>query len=405
MQRDVYIALSEELKNKLLVVFKGHLVNYPTPLTLNYGWSFGSLSGIFVMVQFITGLLLACHYISDILVAFENMEYIMRDVHYGWLLRYMHSNSASFFFICMYCHIFRGLFYKSFSFPRHKLWNSGVLILIVSILVSFIGYVLPWGQMSFWGATVITNLATAVPKIGGSLVIALWGGFTIEGATLIRFFNFHYILAIILLGLIFIHLVFLHEVGSSNPLGISRITEISKFYRFFVLKDIASLFIAFFAYFFIVFYYPNLLGHSDNYIKANPLVTPTHIVPEWYFLPFYAILRSIDNKFIGVVAMLLSIIILVVLPLCTEYIKDTKFIYGESNLFFWAFVVISITLWFVGGLPAEFPYVDYGRFFTKCYFILFVFYYFHSVVMNKYVMAHRFVINHFEIKDPFTLTK
>lgn len=374
------------MKIKLLFVGKAHIIDYPTPLNINYNWSFGALSGIFALIQVITGILLAVHYTSYIDIVFENMEHIMRNVNNGWLLRYIHANSASFFFICIYLHIFRGIFYKSFFAPRNLIWNSGVIILILSILVAFIGYVLPWGQMSYWGATVITNLVTAVPYIGNHIVLWIWGGFTVQGSTIIRFYNFHYLFAILLMLLIFIHLILLHEVGSSSPIGISTVKDKIKFYRYFYLKDLFILFIFFIFFFFVTFYYPNVLGHSDNYIKANALVTPTHIVPEWYFLPFYAVLRSIDNKLFGVIAMLISILILLILPYCSIYIKNINFVSGfDNNFFFILFSLTIISLWFIGSLPAEYPYTFYGKVLTSFYFELFIFNYFYCKFHNKII--------------------
>lgn len=374
------------MKNKLISVGKAHLVDYPTPLDINYNWSFGALSGIFALIQVITGVLLAVHYTSYIDIVFENMEHIMRNVNNGWLLRYIHANSASFFFICIYLHIFRGIFYKSYFAPRNLIWNSGVFILILSILVAFIGYVLPWGQMSYRGATVITNSVTAVPYVGNYIVLWIWGGFTVQGSTIIRFYNFHYLFAILLILLIFIHLTLLHEVGSSSPIVISNIKDKIKFYRYFYLKDLFILLVFFLFFFYVTFYYPNVLGHSDNYIKANVLVTPTHIVPEWYFLPFHAILRSIDNKLFGVIAMLISILILLVLPYCLVYVKNINFISGfDNNFFFILFSLTIISLWFIGSLPAEYPYTSYGKILTSFYFGLFLFNYFYCKFHNKLI--------------------
>jgi quinol-cytochrome oxidoreductase complex cytochrome b subunit len=376
-------------KFKIINILASHLINYPTSINLNYNWSFGALSGIFVTIQLITGILLAVHYIAYVEIVFENIEHIMRDVNNGWLLRYIHANSASFFFICMYLHIFRGIFYKSFYKPRNHIWNSGIIILIISIITAFIGYVLPWGQMSFWGATVITNSVTAIPfNIGKYIVAWIWGGSTIQGATLTRFYNFHYLFAIILIILIIMHLSLLHEVGSSNPMFLKNVKEKIKFFRYFYLKDLFMLLNFLIVFFFVVFFYPNILGHSDNYIKANSLITPTHIVPEWYFLPFHAISRSIDNKFFGVITMLLSILILFILPYCAIYIKNFNFFIGitsNNNLFFVIFSVIVIALWFIGSLPAEYPYTIFGKYLTLAYFDIFIFYYFYAKICNKLI--------------------
>lgn len=369
-------------------VLVNHLSNYASPLNLNYNWSFGSLTGMFAAIQVITGLLLSFHYNPSVALAFESVEHIMRDVNYGWFLRYTHANCASFFFLMMYLHIFRGIFYKSYLYPRDKVWNSGIVLLILSIIVSFIGYVLPWGQMSYWGATVITNLVTAVPVLGNYLIIYIWGDFTVAGATLNRFFSLHYILAILLIFLILIHISILHEVGSSNSFGFANWQDVSKFYRALYTKDFFIFLIILFLCLFIIFFYPNILGHSDNYIKANPLVTPAHIVPEWYFSPFYAILRSIDNKLLGVIFMLGSILILSMLTFCKVYIKNDEFLFQESyNFFFFIFVIIVVCLWFVGSLPAEYPYILYGKVFTKLYFFYFFIYYLYCKFLNFFIRS------------------
>jgi quinol-cytochrome oxidoreductase complex cytochrome b subunit len=341
---------------------------------------------MFAAIQIITGLLLSFHYNSSVFLAFESVEHIMRDVNYGWFLRYAHANCASFFFLMMYLHLFRGIFYKSYLYPRDIVWNSGIILLIVSIVVSFIGYVLPWGQMSYWAATVITNLVTALPKMGDYIIKYIWGGFTVSGPTLNRFFSLHYILAIVLIILIIFHIALLHETSSSNSFMFLNWQDISKFYRNLYSKDFFIFLVVLFACLFIIFYYPNLLGHPDNYIKANPLVTPTHIVPEWYFLPFYAVLRSIDNKLLGVVLMLSSILVLNILTFCKLYIKNEEFLFENSHNFFFYLLVITITcLWFVGSLPAEYPYIGFGKFFTNFYFSLFLIIYFYSKFYNVFV--------------------
>jgi ubiquinol-cytochrome c reductase cytochrome b subunit len=271
-------------KNYLLAILNNHVIDYPTPINLTYAWSFGSTAGLCLVLQILTGIFLAMHYTPHISLAFTSVEHIMRDVNNGWLIRYMHANGASMFFIVVYAHIFRGLYYGSYMYPRELLWCSGVLIFILMMATAFMGYVLPWGQMSFWGATVITNLASAVPFVGNSIVEWLWGGFSVDNATLNRFFSLHFLLPFLIAGLTIIHLALLHEHGSNNPLGIESTVDKISFYPYFYVKDLLAFFgfILLFAGF--VFYFPNLMGHPDNYIPANPMVTPAHIVPEWYFL-------------------------------------------------------------------------------------------------------------------------
>lgn len=291
-----------------------HIVDYPTPLNLNYLWSFGSAAGLCLVIQMISGILLAMHYTPHIDLAFSSVEHIMRDVNNGWLIRYLHANGASMFFIVVYCHLFRGLFYGSYMFPRQLLWVSGVVIFLLMMATGFMGYVLPWGQMSFWGATVITNLFSAIPVVGSSIVEWLWGGFSVGNATLNRFFSLHYLLPFVIAGLVIVHLSLLHTDGSSNPLGVNTNVQTISFYPYFYVKDLFAFFILVFFLSVIIVYYPNSLGHPDNYIPANPMSTPAHIVPEWYFLPFYAILRSIPDKLGGVLAMFGAIVVLMILP-------------------------------------------------------------------------------------------
>ena len=301
-------------KDSILGFINSHIVDYPTPINLNYFWSFGSTAGICLVIQILTGVFLAMHYTPHVDLAFYSIEHIMRDVNNWWLIRYLHANGASMFFIVVYSHIFRGLYYGSFINPRGWLWASGVIIFLLMMATAFMGYVLPWGQMSFWGATVITNLFSAIPIVGASIVEWLWGGFSVSNATLNRFFSLHYLLPFLIAGLTIVHLSLLHKAGSNNPLGINKNIEAISFYPYFYVKDLLAFFLLLIMFSFFVFYYPNVLGHSDNYIEANALVTPAHIIPEWYFLPFYAILRSIPDKLGGVVAMVLAILILLFLP-------------------------------------------------------------------------------------------
>jgi len=294
----------------------------------------------------------------------------MRDVNYGWLLRYMHANGASMFFIVVYIHTFRGLYFSSYLYPRQHLWSVGVIILLIMILTAFIGYVLPWGQMSFWGATVITNFVTAVPVIGLDIVYWIWGGFSISNATLNRFFSLHYLFPFLIVGLVAVHLLFLHEHFSNNPLGINFSADTIPMYPYYILKDLYGvlLFLAFFAIF--LFFMPNVLGHSDNYIPANPMVTPLHIVPEWYFLPFYTILRSIPNKLIGVIALLFSILVLLILPyIVNSEVRSLDF-RPLSRMLFWFFLVDTLILAWIGSQPAVYPYVFIGQIASVLYFFI-----------------------------------
>jgi quinol-cytochrome oxidoreductase complex cytochrome b subunit len=313
-------------KDPILAFVSGHIIDYPTPSNLSYLWSFGSVAGLMLVIQIITGVLLAMHYTPHVDLAFISVEHIMRDVNYGWLIRYTHANGASFFFIVVYSHIFRGLYYGSYMHPREHLWCSGVIIFILMMATAFMGYVLPWGQMSFWGATVITKLFSAIPFIGDSIVQWLWGGFSVDNACLNRFFSLHFLLPFLIAGLVIVHLSLLHKDGSNNPLGIESQTDRVNFYPYFYVKDLLAFITLVLFFSFFIFYFPNDLGHPDNYIPANPMVTPAHIVPEWYFLPFYAILRSIPDKLGGVVAMGGALVVLLILPFInTSEIRSSRF--------------------------------------------------------------------------------
>jgi ubiquinol-cytochrome c reductase cytochrome b subunit len=366
------MSLNRWNKHSILSFIDSHIINYPTPINLNYMWSFGSSAGICLAIQILTGIFLAMHYSSHVDYAFSSVEHIMRDVNNGWLIRYLHANGASMFFIVTYCHIFRGLYFGSYMAPRGPLWNSGVIIFLLMMGTGFMGYVLPWGQMSFWGATVITNLASAVPFVGGAIVEWLWGGFSVDNATLNRFFSLHYLLPFVITGLVLVHLSLLHTVGSNNPLGINKNVDSISFYPYFYVKDLLAFFglIALFSFF--VFFFPNVLGHADNYIPANPLVTPSHIVPEWYFLPFYAILRSIPDKLGGVVAMVAAILILLLLPIInTSEIRSSKFrpLYGIA---YWFLVSDFLILGWLGQQPVETPFLELGQVATGFYFFFFL---------------------------------
>lgn len=347
-------------KKSLFAVVNNHLIDYPTPINLNYFYGFGSLAGIMLVIQILTGIFLAMHYTPHIDLAFNSVEHIMRDVNNGWLIRYTHANGASFFFIVVYIHIFRGLYYGSYITPREALWCSGVVIFILMMATAFMGYVLPWGQMSFWGATVITNLFSAIPLVGKDIVDWLWGGFAVDNPTLNRFFSLHFTMPFVIAGVVLIHLFLLHEVGSTNPLGLTLKTENIPFYPYFYTKDLFGLMVLFLIFFTFIFYYPNTLGHPDNYIEANPMKTPLHIVPEWYFLPFYAILRSIPNKIGGVIGMFGSLVILLTIPFTnSSEIRSTAFrpIY---KVLYWLLVVAFFLLGWVGQMPVEYPYTEIG---------------------------------------------
>lgn len=358
-------------KDATLSFIDSHIINYPTPINLNYFWSFGSAAGICLVIQIITGVFLAMHYCPNVDYAFESVEHIMTDVNNGWILRYVHANGASMFFIVVYCHIFRGLYYGSYVYPRGRLWASGVIIFLLMMATAFMGYVLPWGQMSFWGATVITNLFSAVPLVGSSIVEWLWGGFSVSNATLNRFFSLHYLMPFLIAGMVIIHLSLLHKDGSNNPLGINKTGDNISFYPYFYTKDLFAFFILAFLFSFFVFFYPNVLGHSDNYIPANAMSTPAHIVPEWYFLPFYAILRSIPDKLGGVVAMVSAILILLALPvISTSNVRSNKF-RPIFKLLYWFLVSDFILLGWIGQKPVESPYIEIGLYATILYFLFF----------------------------------
>ena len=356
-------------KEATLSFIDSHIINYPTPINLNYMWSFGSAAGICLVIQIVTGIFLAMHYTPHVDYAFNSVEHIMRDVNNGWLIRYLHANGASMFFIVIYLHIFRGLYYGSYMYPRGTLWASGVVIFLLMMATGFMGYVLPWGQMSFWGATVITNLFSAIPVVGPSIVEWLWGGFSVDNATLNRFFSLHYLMPFVIAGVTVVHLSLLHKEGSNNPLGINTNLETIPFYPYFYVKDLFFFFIFLSVFSFFLFFYPNTLGHPDNYIPANPLVTPPHIVPEWYFLPFYAILRSIPDKLGGVAAMGGAIVILLFLPIInTSKIRSSKF-RPIFRFLYWFWVADFIILGWIGQKPVESPYIEVGVFATIFYFV------------------------------------
>lgn len=361
------------IKHYLVTLLANHLIFYPSPINLTYAWSFGSAAGICLVVQILSGIFLAMHYTPHIDLAFSSVERIMRDVNYGWFIRYVHANGASMFFLVVYLHICRGLYYGSYMAPRQLLWASGVIIFLLMMATAFIGYVLPWGQMSFWGATVITNMATAIPIVGKPIVYWLWGGYTINNATLNRFFSLHFFLPFVIVGLTVIHLALLHKDGSNNPLGVDSAVDKVPFYPYFFVKDLFAFFCLLFVFCGLVFYSPNTLGHPVNYIPADPIHTPAHIVPEWYFLPFYAILRSIPNKVGGVLAMLFAILILFALPILnTSEIRSTTF-RPFFKFFLWLLIGDFLFLGWVGQKPVRDTFILVGQIGTAYYFIFFVF--------------------------------
>ncbi|MCL4764699.1 MAG: cytochrome b N-terminal domain-containing protein [Hyphomicrobiaceae bacterium] len=352
----------------------GQFVDFPTPRNLNYLWTFGGILTFVLGVQLLTGIVLAMHYVPSAGGAFDSIEHIRRDVNYGWLLRNLHAVGASMFFFAVYVHIFRGLYYGSYKAPREVLWIIGVIIYLVMMATAFLGYTLPWGQMSFWGATVITNFFSAIPLVGESVVQWLWGGYAVSGVTLNRFYSLHYLLPFVLVGLVALHIWALHVTGQNNPTGIEPQTrsDTVPMSPYAISKDMFALavFIILFAWF--VFFMPDYLGHADNYNQANPLVTPSHIVPEWYFLPFYAILRAVPSKLGGVVAMVGAIAILVFVPwLDTSRVRSTKY-RPLYFWFFWAFVFTCLALGYLGAKPAEGVYVTWARVFTFYYFAHFL---------------------------------
>jgi ubiquinol-cytochrome c reductase cytochrome b subunit len=356
----------------LFNIIRNHAVYYPSPSGLNYLWGGGSAAALFLGLQIISGAYLAMYYVPNVEMAFLSIDHIVRDVDYGWFFKHLHSNGASFFFISVYFHIARGLYYGSYIRPRQGLWYSGLVIFLLMMATAFLGYVLPWGQMSFWGATVITNLFSVIPFIGPDLVQWLWGGFSVNNPTLNRFFSIHFILPFIIVGLVFLHLVLLHRAGSNTPLGIAIKGKNISFYPYFYIKDFFGVFIVLFFLTYFIFFNPHFFGHSDNYIPANPLVTPTHIVPEWYFLPFYAILRSVPDKLGGVFLMLSSILVLFTLPLLDIYKIRSSVFRPYYRILFWVFVCDFLLLGWIGQKPVEDPYIGFGQFLTFLYFLYFI---------------------------------
>nr|YP_010533962.1 cytochrome b [Condylostylus luteicoxa]UXX49976.1 cytochrome b [Condylostylus luteicoxa] len=358
------------LEHPLMKIANNALVDLPAPINISAWWNFGSLLGLCLVIQILTGLFLAMHYTADISMAFNSVAHICRDVNYGWLLRTLHANGASFFFICIYLHVGRGIYYGSYMYMYT--WLVGVVLLFLVMGTAFVGYVLPWGQMSFWGATVITNLLSAIPYLGTTLVQWVWGGFAVDNATLTRFFTFHFILPFIVAAMTMIHLLFLHQTGSNNPLGINSNSDKIPFHPYFTFKDIVGFIIMMAILVILTLINPYLLGDPDNFIPANPLVTPVHIQPEWYFLWAYAILRSIPNKLGGVIALVVAIAILFILPFThMSKFRGIQFYPINQNLF-WIMVIAVFLLTWIGARPVESPYVLVGQLLTVIYFAYYI---------------------------------
>nr|YP_010417417.1 cytochrome b [Hemichloridia euprepia]USF12115.1 cytochrome b [Hemichloridia euprepia] len=376
MMNNKFITLRKT--HPILKIINGSLIDLPSPSNISAWWNFGSLLALCLIVQILTGLFLTMYYTANIELAFYSVNYICRNVNYGWLIRTLHANGASFFFICIYLHIGRGMYYESFNLKYT--WMVGVIILFLLMATAFMGYVLPWGQMSFWGATVITNLLSAIPSLGVMLVNWIWGGFAVDNATLTRFYTFHFLLPFIILMMTMIHLLFLHQTGSNNPLGLNSNLDKIPFHPFFTFKDLIGFIVLLLLLTILTLTNPYLLGDPDNFIPANPLVTPVHIQPEWYFLFAYAILRSIPNKLGGVIALVMSILILIILPFTfNKKIQGIQF-YPINQIMFWSLLVIIILLTWIGARPVEDPYIITGQLLTIFYFSYFII----TPFINKY---------------------
>jgi len=382
--------MAKLLKRPHFEVINAHAVEYPTPINFNNLWNFGAMAGICLGIQILTGVFLAMHYTPHVDYAFLSVEHIMRDVNYGWLLRYMHANGASFFLLSAYVHIGRGLYYGSYKTPRGFVWGIGVVIYLLMMATAFIGYVLPCGQMSFWGATVITNLVSAVPLVGPAIVEWLWGGFSVDNATLNRFFSLHYLLPFVIAAGVILHIAELHREGSNNPLGIhGKDVDKVTFYPYYYVKDFYFFWVFIFIFSYFVFLAPNALGHPDNYIEANPMVTPAHIVPEWYFLPFYAILRSIPDKLGGVIAMVGGILINLLLPILNTSNIRSSFFRPLHKVIFWIFIANFLALGEIGELPVEDPFIQIGQACTLLYFSYYL------IILPGLGLLERVLITHY----------
>nr|QXI36198.1 cytochrome b [Hypanus rudis] len=364
------MAMNIRKTHPLFKIINNSLIDLPTPTNISIWWNFGSLLGLCLIIQILTGLFLAMHYTADISSAFSSIAHICRDVNYGWLIRNLHANGASMFFICVYLHIARGLYYGSYL--NKETWNIGVVILLLLMVTAFVGYVLPWGQMSFWGATVITNLLSALPYIGDMLVQWIWGGFSVDNATLTRFFTFHFLFPFVIAALTMIHLLFLHEAGSNNPTGLTSNMDKIPFHPYFTYKDLMGFFILLFLLTLLALLMPNLLSDAENFTPANPLVTPPHIKPEWYFLFAYAILRSIPNKLGGVLALVFSILILLLVPILHTSKQRSLTFRPITQLLFWLLVTNTIILTWIGGQSVEQPFIIIGQIASITYFSFFL---------------------------------
>nr|ADM46795.1 cytochrome b [Microtus arvalis] len=357
-------------KHPLIKIINHSFIDLPAPSNISSWWNFGSLLGLCLIVQILTGLFLAMHYTSDTATAFSSVAHICRDVNYGWLIRYMHANGASMFFICLFLHVGRGVYYGSYNMI--ETWNMGIVLLFAVMATAFMGYVLPWGQMSFWGATVITNLLSAIPYIGTTLVEWIWGGFSVDKATLTRFFAFHFILPFIITALVLVHLLFLHETGSNNPTGLNSDADKIPFHPYYTIKDFLGVLILLMAFMILTLFFPDILGDPDNYTPANPLNTPPHIKPEWYFLFAYAILRSIPNKLGGVLALILSIVILAFMPLLHTSKQRALTFRPITQTMYWILVADLLVLTWIGGQPVEYPFIIIGQTASIAYFAIIV---------------------------------
>nr|ACO87583.1 cytochrome b [Eremias persica]ACO87587.1 cytochrome b [Eremias persica]ACO87589.1 cytochrome b [Eremias persica] len=364
------MTINTRKQHPILKMMNNSFIDLPTPPNISAWWNFGSLLGLCLIIQVFTGLFLAMHYTADVSSAFSSVAHIHRDVQYGWLIRNLHANGASMFFICIYLHIGRGLYYGSYLFS--ETWNIGVILLLLVMATAFMGYVLPWGQMSFWGATVITNLLSAIPYIGNTLVEWIWGGFAIDNATLTRFFTLHFLLPFVIMGLSMIHLLFLHETGSNNPTGLNSNSDKIPFHPYYSYKDALGALMMLFCLLYLALFSPNLLGDPENFSPANPLVTPPHIKPEWYFLFAYAILRSIPNKLGGVLALLFSILVLLTLPLTHTSKQRTLMFRPFSQVLFWLLIADILILTWIGGQPVEHPFIILGQLASALYFLIFL---------------------------------